>query len=72
MTAEVMCISVPPSYSIGDWHLAQPLHQSVVLRAEAVVWSVLVTRLAAVVLALGMKSSVGGRAAFWWQYSPGC
>ena len=39
--------------------LARTLHLWVVPRAETIVWSVLITRLSAVVLPVGMKSSFG-------------
>ena len=53
MTAEVLRLSVPPLSNRG---LAQTLHLWVVPRAEAVVWSVLISRLSAVVLPVGVKS----------------
>ena len=56
MTAEVLRLSFPPLSIRG---LAQTLHLWVVPRAEAVIWSVLITRLSAVVLAVGVKASVG-------------
>ena len=49
-------ISVPPLSNQG---LAQTLYLLVAQRAEAVVWSVLITRLSALVLAVGVKSSFG-------------
>ena len=47
---------VPPLSNRG---LAQTLHLRVVPRAQAVIWSVLITSLSAVILAVGLKSSVG-------------
>ena len=49
--------SVGPSPS--NRGLARTLHLWVVPRAEAIVWSVLITRLSAVVLPVGVKSSFG-------------
>ena len=56
MTMEALRLSAPPLSNRG---LARTLHMWVVPRAEAVVWSVLITRLSAVVLPVGMKSSFG-------------
>ena len=49
MTMEALRLSAPPLSNRG---LARTLHLWVVPRAEAVVWSVLITRLSAVVLAV--------------------
>ena len=49
-------MSVPPLSNRG---LAQTRYPWIVQRADAVVWSVLITRLSAVVLAVGGKSSIG-------------
>ena len=48
--------SAPPLPNRG---LARTLHLWVVPRAEAIVWSVLLTRLSAVILPVGVKSSFG-------------
>ena len=48
--------AVPPLSNRG---LAQTLHMWVVLRAEAVVLSVVINRMSAVVLDVGVKSSFG-------------
>ena len=54
MTMEALRLSAPPLSNRG---LARTLW--VVPRAEAIVWSVLITRLSAVVLPVGVKSSFG-------------
>ena len=53
---EALRLSAPPLSNRG---LARTLHLWVVPRAEAIVWSVLITRLSAVVLPVGVKSSFG-------------
>ena len=56
MTMEALRLSAPPLSNRG---LARTLHQWVVPRAEAIVWSVLITRLSAAVLPVEVKSSFG-------------
>ena len=56
MTMEALRLSAPPLSNRG---LARTLHLWVVPRAEAIIWSVLITRFSAVVLPVGVKSSFG-------------
>ena len=57
MAMEALRLSAPPLSNRG---LARTLHLWVVPKAEAIVWSLLITRLSAVVLPVGVKSSFWG------------